>query len=384
MTKSKPNSIVADAKDSRYLVISAHHDYRTPRRASIHFITDELAKRGKVRFFSMRYSSLSKRKGDIRTVIDGKANQIEKFNGVDCFLWKSVIHPFNTRKKWLHPSENLLFWLYAHSPSKELVQWISEADVIVYESGITPIYFELAKKLNPTARHIYRANDDLATINVADYVHRTFARVAKNLDAICLVSKSMASNIPSSGNIYVVPHGLDDDLDAQSSTSPYGDGGVHAVALGSMLFDPAFFEIASHAFPQVTFHVIGSGHPRTAGYGPNVVVYDHMPYVDTIRFIKHAHIGIAPYISNDVPVYLADSSLKMLQYDFFALPTVCPHSVTGSYKSRFGYTPGAADSIKTAMDAALAAPHLRTRQVLSWSEVVDRLLNPVGYVDTTL
>lgn len=44
-----------------YLVLSAH-DYRTPRRASIHFITDELAKRGDTRFFSLRYSLLSRLK----------------------------------------------------------------------------------------------------------------------------------------------------------------------------------------------------------------------------------------------------------------------------------------------------------------------------------
>ncbi len=34
-----------------YLVLSAH-DYRTPRRANIHFITDQLALRGTTRFFS--------------------------------------------------------------------------------------------------------------------------------------------------------------------------------------------------------------------------------------------------------------------------------------------------------------------------------------------
>lgn len=33
-----------------YLVLSAH-DFRTPRRANIHFITDQLALRGTTRFF---------------------------------------------------------------------------------------------------------------------------------------------------------------------------------------------------------------------------------------------------------------------------------------------------------------------------------------------
>jgi 2-beta-glucuronyltransferase len=382
--KSAVNSNVEAAERScNYLVISAHHDYRTPRRASIHFITDELARRGKVRFFSMRYSLLSKSKGDIRNIIDTKANRLEMHDGVECFLWKSLIHPFNVKKNWLKPLEDLLFWQYSKSPNKTLVDWIKEADVIVYESGITPIYFELAKSLNPAAMHVYRANDDLATINVASFVHRKFLQIAKEMDAICLVSKSMAPQIPSAGNIFVVPHGLDDQIAFHDELSPFGPG-VHAVALGSMLFDATFFEVASLAFAHVTFHVIGSGHPRASGYGPNVVMYDHMPYAETIRYIKHADIGIAPYISEDVPVYLADSSLKMLQYDFFGLPTVCPQSVTGSYSSRFGYRPGDPESIQIAIRAALVAPHISTRQILAWSEVVDRLLNPALYDDTKI
>ena len=43
--------------EPRYLVLSAH-DYRTARRTSLHFIADELARRGRLRFFSLRDSRL--------------------------------------------------------------------------------------------------------------------------------------------------------------------------------------------------------------------------------------------------------------------------------------------------------------------------------------
>ena len=129
-----------------------------------------------------------------------------------------------------------------------------------------------------------------------------------------------------------------------------------------MLFDEDFVITASNAFPALTFHIVGSGHPHNARYGPNVEVYDHMPYDRTIRYIKHARIGIAPYRAEHVPPYLADSSMKMMQYDFFGLPTVCPESVTGDYSGRFGYTPGNAASIHAAITQALDAPHRRTRQ----------------------
>lgn len=366
-----------------HLIITAHHDYRTPRRSSIHFITDELAKRGSVKFFSLRYSFLSKYKNDIRTVVDQHSNKTELHNGVECYLWKTLFHPFNLKFKSLRLFEYILFFIYEKFPNKILIKWISEADVIIYESGIAPIYFELAKKINPNAKHIYRGSDDLATINVSNYAHKKFLKISPEMDALCLLSKLMAKNIPSKKNSYVVPNGLDLNLDNQGDPSPYGKG-IHAISMGSMLFDPSFFEYASHVFPEITFHVVGSGHGRSDGYGANVIVYGDMKYSETIKYIKHATFGIAPYISEDVPIYLADSSLKMLQYDFFALPTVCPQTVTGDYESRLGYTPGDHESIKKAINAAMKMPHRRSRQILSWPEVTDRLLNPIEYDDTRI
>jgi 2-beta-glucuronyltransferase len=365
----------------RFLFISAHHDYRTARRSNVHFIADELAKRGTVRFFSMRYSRLSRPRGDIRLDLDARANRVETKDGVECFLWKTPIHPINLHSRWLRPLESLLFGLYRNAECPTLEQWISESDVIIYESGIAPVHFDRAKWLNRQARHIYLCNDALEAIDAASFAVRTLARVAPQMDAVVMVARAMAKSLPATASTSFVPHGLDPSLADLGDPSPYGPG-HHVVSIGSMLFDPDFFISASQAFPDLTFHVIGSGHPRHARYGPNVLVYDHMPYDLTIRYIKHAHIGVAPYRGDPVPDYLADSSMKMMQYDFFGLPTVCPHSVTGDYSGRFGYTPGNAESIHAAISKALAAPHVRTRQILNWSEVTDRLLQPEDFADT--
>jgi 2-beta-glucuronyltransferase len=287
------------------------------------------------------------------------------------------------RRPELKMIEDFLFWIYEQLPSRVMIDWIKQADVIIYESGIAPIYFELAKKLNPAAKHIYRGSDDLDTICVANYAKRKFAKVSPEMDALCLLSKRMAPNIASKRNLYCVPNGLDENLDAIGDPNPYG-AGMHAVSIGSMLFDPFYFEVVGAEFPDVTFHVVGSGHPRTPGYGKNVVVYGDMKYADCIRYIKHAHFGIAPYVSDDVPDYLADSSMKMLQYDFFALPTVCPRSVTGDYPSRFGYALGDAESMKAATRAAIAARRERSRQILNWTEVTTRLLDPARFNDTAI
>lgn len=364
----------------RYLVISAH-DYRTARRTSLHFIADELARRGRLRFFSLRYSLLSRRTGDMRLPLDGRANRIEKVGDVECFLWKTPIHPCNTRRPWLRPLENLLFWLYRHAPSRVLVDWLASADVIIFESGLAPVFFDLACALNPAAKKIYRASDDLATINVADYVHRSFNRSARRFDSICMLSPLLATGLPAGARAYFVPNGVDSALDALAGPSPYGPG-QHAVSVGSMLFDADFFVHASRAFPAVQFHLIGAGLRHSPDYGANVRLYGDMPYRDTLAYIKHAAFGIAPYAGG--PAYLADSSMKLLQYEYFGLPSVCPQAVAAGQPGRFGYGQGDAASIKAAIEAALAEPHHRRRSPLSWAEVTDRLLAPQDFADTKI
>ena len=354
-----------------FLVLSAH-DYRTPRRASIHAIAAELARRGPTRFFSLRYSWLSKWKRDIRLPLDASANTVVRHRGVDCFLWKTTLHPFNTRRRWLRPFEDGLFRHYAARPPAILRHWMREADTI-----------GLARRINPQARLIYRASDSLSAIDSADYVARALARIAPAMDAIALVSPTMAAEIASRDNVYHIGHGIDPALAEQGDPSPYADG-VHAVSVGSMLFDPGAIAAASRAFPQIAFHVIGSGYGRQPGYGDNVSVYGEMPHTETLRYIKHARFGIAPYASARLPAYLADSSLKLLQYDFFGVPAICPEAIVGGYASRFGYAPGDAESIASAVRRALAAPRVRSRQPLDWAQTVDRLLDPAAFPDTRI
>ena len=367
----------------KYLVISAH-DYRSRRKAGIHFVASELAKLGSTRFFSCQFSLLSLLKSDPRASLLPLANRKTTHDGVECYLWKTLIHPFNVRKTWLRPLENFLFRRYIARPSPVLVDWIKDADVVFFESGIAPIFFDLVTRLNPAAKTIYVASDDLATINAATYVQTTFQRIAPKMTSLCLKSRFMADGMPKSSNRYVIPQGFDFSVAEHADPSPYQEG-VHAISVGSMLFDPEFFVAASKRFPDVVFHIIGSGSGKHPGYGDNVRVYDEMPHHLTLPYIKHASIGIAPYASSaNVPRYLADTSLKLIQYDFFRLPAVCPSRIVGDYASRFGYEPGNIESIAIAINAAMCAPRVSFRKPMLWSQVVDRMLNPLQFDDTGL
>lgn len=364
------------APQQKYLLLSAH-DYRSPRKAGIHFVASELAKMGPTRFFSLRYSFLSRYKHDPRLSLDDQANKIVNHQGVDCYLWKTLIHPIRIR-----PFESLMYHLYSFGFNAVLRRWIKESDVIILESGVAPIFFDLIKKLNARAKILYRASDALDTIDAADYIRNTFARIAKEIDTIVMPSKALADSMPSTHNLAFVPQGIDHSVNEKANPSPYGEG-IHAVSVGSMLFDPQFFILAGKRFPHIHFHIIGSCQPRHPEYGENISVYGEMPFDKTLPYIKHATLGIAPYASVNLPAYLRDTSLKLTQYEFFGLPAICPHFIAADYPTRFGYDIGDENSIAQAISRALNPPQpLTKRTVLDWAQVTERMLAPKKFSDT--
>ena len=364
------------------LVLSAL-DYRTSRKANMQFIARELAARGPTRFFSLRYSLLSRWKADPRLELDDRANAVECYEGVECYLWKSLIHPFNTRRPWLRPTEDMFFRHWRSRPPAVLLRWVREADYILFESGSSIAFVRWAKVANPKARLIYVASDDLDTIDVAQFVKDEFTAVATLFDAVCLPSPLLVESMPAGARIFHVPHGLDDTIGHHEGPSPYADG-VHAVSVGSMLFDRGFFDVAASLFPDVTFHVIGSGSRVEDGWPSNVKVYPEMRFEDTIPYIRHARFGIAPYRSEGLSPYLADTSMKLMQYRFFGLPAVCPSLLVNAAQDRFGYADLTGGSVGAAIRGALSSKGADPSPVLSWREVTDRLLAPTDYADTAL
>jgi hypothetical protein len=100
-----------------------------------------------------------------------------------------------------------------------------------------------------------------------------------------------------------------------------------SVFFGKLLFIPSTQKSvpcagsAADQFPEVQFHIIGPGRTSDALSRSNVHVYGEMKFAETVKYIKHAKFCIAPYRRNEHATYLADTSMKLLQYDFlgFAL-----------------------------------------------------------------
>ena len=366
----------------RILIISGH-DFRSPRKANIHFIAQELAKIASVQFLSVGFSNLSLIKGDPRLELAGQANVARHENGVECFLWKTFVHPCNIRLRSLRWLERAHFRYYRSRLPKLASSWMRDAGTVIVESGLGVAFIELIRQISPNARIIYNASDDLSVLGCAPFLLSELDRVAGCLDWARVPSRALARGFTQDLPLYFIPHGIDFRVWDQEDASPYGSG-IHAVSVGSMLFDESFVVSASDLFPEVQFHIIGPGRTSSALSRANIHVYGEMKFTETAKYISHAKFCIAPYRRDENAKYLADTSMKLMQYDFLGLPAVCPAFATGDHPHRFAYEPGDAASIKNAIQTAMRQGRHKPGHFRSWANVAKRLINPDAYPDTPL
>jgi 2-beta-glucuronyltransferase len=365
-----------------FLFISGH-DYRSKRKANVHFIGSSLKRFGKVNFYSIGFSFLSRLKQDPRADLWSESNRVCEFENIGCYLERNLVHPFNTEREWLKQPEALWFGSYKIRPRPQLWNWVKSADTIILESGISVLLTEQIALANPRATKIYIASDDLATIGCSHYLIECLDRSAASFSHAALPSKFLAPAMPQGIKPVYIPHGLDQTAFAAEQQSPYSPG-INAISVGSMLFDANFYEIACRNFPEIKFHIIGGGQESSRVNASNAVVLPEMPFRETVSYIKHASIGIAPYLAAGAPYYLSDTSMKLMQYQAAGINAVCPFFAEGKKAGRFGYDPGHEESIGHAIRQALTSPPARPADFLNWDEVTDRIVSPDDYPDTKM
>ena len=363
-------------------MVSAH-DWRSKRRINVHFIAEALRRHGPTRWYAFGYSLLSRLKGDHRAETERASNVVEEVDGVTCYREETTLHPFNLHRAWALPVERAAFALYAERRRPALDAWAAGSDLIIVESGIPAILIERLRRVAPAAKLVYLASDDLGTVGCSRAIVERFTAAFPLLDLAVLPSRLLVAAMPDRAKCIHVPHGFERGPFDRVTTSPYG-GGRQAISVGSMLFDPGVFAAAAPAFPDVTFHVVGGGPEARDLHFANVVVHPETAFAETVPMIVHADVGLAPYRDADAPYYLVDTSMKMRQYRYAGLPTVCPSFAAGGDPSRFGYDPGDPASIVAAVGRALASPRfaVASTDFPSWDEVVDRILDPAAHPET--
>lgn len=370
----------------RVVLISGHHDYRTAKRASIHHVADALTGCGfEVSFISTRFSWLSRYAGrDSRLFLWNKANRVEVVNGIQCLLWRTSLHPFRSGNRLADAVLGRLFAAYANLPNAHFDRLVTEADYLIIEAGIPAIYLRRLRRLNPAAKIICYCTDRPDVVGTHPFVRQILIEDQHLVDHFVLRSRAMADYFTFvAGQLYHAGYGINPDEFENIGPSPYRTSGKTAVSVGSMLFDESFFDVAAPAFRDLQFHVIGAD--AEVEPGPNLHAHPEMSYADTLPFVKHASIGVAPYRAAPGGEYLADSSLKLAQFEYFGMPAVCPHFAVGQSGARIGYEPGDAQSIRNAVERALTlVGKVEPRDFPDWSEVAMRVLTPTAYPDTAL
>ena len=275
----------------------------------------------------------------------------------------------------------MMFAAYRRSTPDVFQRWVEGSDVIILESGMSPIFLEMIHKLNPNARKIYIASDLLDTIGVDPFVSEELNAHIDLFDTVVLPSRLMAPAFPPRAKLRFVPHGLEVD-DSAAAASPY-EGGINAVSVGSMLFDREFFDIAAPLFPHVTFHVIGGGRAAESLKHANVKIYGEMPYEQTLAYIKHAQFRHRALHAG------ARARLSVRHLDEADAIRVLRHCRGVSERGGGRAIPAASAtcratsaSIENAVRAALKAGKVKIPPMLSWAQVTDRILSPQDFADT--
>lgn len=348
----------------------------------MHFIADAMRSiADEVRFFSLGFSNLSKLRHDHRSDLDARSNRWERVNGIECYLWKNYVHPFSAGLGVLEPLMGPLYDLWARLPCDALDSAARRADLVIFESGVAPILIARVSARAPNAKITYLASDLLETIGVHPRIGRALRDATSLVDDAIVVARSMRQQFARfEPNVFFVPHGLDESVFDRDTGSPY-KGGRNVVTVGSMLFDPAVFQVAAEHFPDVTFHLIGT--PPGHSFPANTLEYGTMPFEDTIPYLRHANAGVAPYKGGTDAGYLVDSSMKLMQFGYLGLPSICPNFAAGDKPLRFGYDAHEPLSIVGAFRNALDPAVERVSvPALTWDEVAQRIMDPRGFIDT--
>ena len=362
------------------------HDLRSKRKANVHFITEELSRRFPVRVFSAGFSYLSRiRARDPRLGLEHCANRIERAGNTESFLWFTPVHPGNAGFGGNGGLGRKAFGLYEQFAPAVLWRWAAEATLIFIESGIGLAFVKKLRKAAPDAKIIYIASDDLETIGVHSVLRDALRETSHLIDGYRLPARALLKSMPDPAKCFYVPHGVDVKRFEELGADPYQTSeGPKAVSVGSMLFDADFFWRAVDIMPAAQIHVIGSGIPKNK-LPPSVQYHPEMPFSDTLAFLQHASFGIAAYGGNKLPYYIAESSMKLMQYDYLGLPSLCPDVAVGEFgELRCGYEPGNTTSIVKALSRVMTTPRGRRREFLTWADVVDRLINPSSFSDTSI
>jgi 2-beta-glucuronyltransferase len=371
----------------RAVIFSYHTVGFGARKASIVFFAEELAKMGwQTDFVTAQLSRLSELAGVPRLKMVPKDQRnvwISLPDGLSAFVWVPAFHPATTGSGLVDRLATPLFAFYPYLLPDSVRRRVRSARLIIIESCSAVMLFPLLKKLAPGAKFLYRACDPLDAIGMHPMLKRAETRTAPEYDLFTSPSEMILAQFPSNVKTSHHPQGLHKTLFDVEVPCPFESEGPHAVVAGDMMFDLESFEIMVKSFPGVTFHAYGRMNLESLRGATNLKHYGEVPFETVRDALLHADLGIAPYLDRPEVHYLAESSLKLVQYSYARLPIVAPYFCKGSREHVSGYIPRDASSIVESVETALRFDRatIDRSTVLDWREVVTKMLGELGLLD---
>lgn len=348
------------------------------RKVSTHFIAEEWAKAGHtvhVATVGLSYLTLLKDKALFQRLAKVQKNRFEEISpGLFASAYMPPLHPFSSGKPLLNLLNRPLFSLYGNMIPGYMRAPLAQADIVIFEPGTCLCFYEAVRRLNPTAALVYIKRDWLTTIGAAAVLQEIEQRMYRTLDLVITPSSKIADAIPAPCRAEIVPQAINKDLFDADTVSPYPENTRNAISVGNMLFDETSLRAMAEAAPDVTFHIFGA---HFAGLRPkNVIEHGEKPFAELIPYMKHADFGIAPYRMSPKDVYLAETSLKFLQYAYCGLPVLTPDLIPDLRGNLIGYSLDDERNWKGKIETALAMGRSETFKegILSWAEVAGKIV----------
>lgn len=343
--------------------------------ASMHFVADELVKRGeKVSFLTTGFSYMSLLRGDTRSYDRKAVGAVYAHHGIQCVFPVKTFHPQNVHNTILNELLRPLYDRYGALYKADFQKLDTSPEVVIIESGYSILLYRELRVRFPRSRLVYWVSDDPLSLRMHPSVLEADRELVAAPDVLkVIVSRGLRDRYPGS---HYVQKGISVEQFDAPCANPYvaTQSKWNVVSVGSMLFDRDALEGAASLAPEIAFHVIG---PDAAARPPaNVRYYGTLPFNQTVPFIKYADAGIAPYFETEGVGYISQSSLKMAQYSYCKRPIVCPSFASEGRKGFYSYRASDPTDMARAIRDAVTGEGTEPDPsiCLPWKEVVSNFL----------
>ena len=362
------------------IVFFTYHVWRSERRAGFHHLAKSFHDFGwKVLFFTTGLSWISSLQGNKRLnyySTHERNKLVEELPNFYSYLHFTPFHSIGFKQSLINLFIQPLVESYSLFSFDQTHDFISEADLLIFESADGLLLIEQITDINKNARTVYRMSDLLTVLRKHPVSTKYEKKYWDFFDLISVPSEFMYSQFKSSENLSLDYHGISKDDFNKPHQSPFDENAYNAVWVGNGYFDHNFLQIASSCKEDWYFHIIGDVEKKVLA--KNIFYYGEMPFTETIPYILNANLGLDNKLWKPDMESCTDS-LKVLQYTYAGLPIILPNFLKSNRSNIYSYEPANPDSIHSSLSRAKNHPSGQDEKhsINSWHDLAARLAGPL-------